>query len=332
MKTCTAAALLAACALTATACGGGPRVDPASLALFKPLPATIDSAGNPITQPKVALGRQLYYENMISLDGSESCNSCHNLVLFGADTGSVSLGVHNKKGARNAPSVFNAAGHVAQFWDGRARDVEAQAMAPMLNPAEMGMPGAESVVRALRSSQQYRRMFAAAFPGERDPVTADNVGRALGAFERGLVTPGRWDAYLNHVDTALAPAEVAGFNTFVAVGCAGCHNGAYVGGTQFQKAGLVAAWPDTSDVGRMAVTHQVADRMVFKVPSLRNVEHTAPYFHDGRVRTLDSAVAMMGRHQLGKELTPAQINQILDWMHALTGEIPFDYVARPGAS
>jgi len=326
------AAALAACALLATACGGGPKVDPASLALFKPLPATMDSAGNPITQPKVALGRQLYYENMISLDGSESCNSCHNLVLFGADTGAVSVGVHERKGARNAPTVFNAAGHVAQFWDGRAPDVEAQALGPMLNPVEMGMPSAAVVVRALRGSQQYRRMFAAAFPGEREPITAENVGRAIGAFERGLVTPSRWDAFLKGADTALSGAERAGFNTFVELGCSSCHNGAYVGGAQFQKMGVVSAWPDTVDVGRMAITHQASDRMVFKVPSLRNIEHTAPYFHDGQVRSLDSAVAVMARHQLGKQLTPAQVNRILDWLHALSGEIPLDYVARPGGS
>ena len=329
MKTRTAAAALAVCALVAIACKGGPAVDPASLAMFKPLPASMDSAGNPVTEAKVALGRALYYDARLSRDESRSCNSCHTLTMFGADTGGVSVGVGGKKGSRNAPTVFNAAGHVAQFWDGRARDVEQQALGPILNPAEMAMPDRAAVLRALTATPSYRPMFEAAFPGERNPVTIDNLGRAIGAFERRLVTPSRWDAYQRGADTALTAEELEGFNTFVAVGCSNCHNGAYVGGGQFQKAGVVAAWPDTNDAGRMSVTHETTDRMVFKVPSLRNIEHTAPYFHDGRVRSLDSAVVMMAHHQLGREITPRQLNQILDWLHALAGEIPLDYVVQP---
>ena len=325
---------LAAVALLAGACRPAPReaavaVDSNQLALFAPLPDQMGSPDNPVTDAKVALGRLLFYETRISKQGNQSCNSCHHLAAFGADTGRVSVRSAGQLGGRNSPTVFNAAGHVAQFWDGRALNVEEQAKGPILNPVEMGMANSAAVLRVLRADSAYVTAFRAAFPGERDPLTYDNLGRAIGAFERGLVTPSRFDQFLRGVDTALTNEEKAGFNSFVRVGCASCHNGMYVGGAQFQRAGLVNPWPDTSDVGRMAVSRDRNDRMVFKVPSLRNIEHTGPYFHNGRAPTLDSAVAMMGHYQLGNTLTPDERRQITAFLRALSGTLPTAYIAPP---
>jgi cytochrome c peroxidase len=320
-------------AFVAAGCRSGGQaavtVDTMELAMFAPLPPVMQDSANTITDAKVELGRALYYEPRLSAGRDISCNDCHDLHRYGADTGAVSVGHQGKLGGRNSPTVYNAAGHIAQFWDGRAPDVEAQALGPILNPVEMAMPDARTVIGRLRADAEYRRMFAAAFPGDRDPMTPTNLGRAIGAFERNLVTPSRWDRFLGGEDSALTDVEKAGFNAFVAAGCAGCHRGAYVGGGMYMKAGLVRSWPDTSDVGRMAITHEAADRMLFKVPSLRNVERTGPYFHTGTVRSLDTAVAWMARYQLGRELEPQQIGQIVTWLHTLTGPLPERYIARP---
>lgn len=328
------AGTIACLVLVGAGCKGAAReaavkVDTTELAMFAPLPQVMELASNPVTDAKIELGRRLYYEARLSAGNDLSCNSCHALDRYGADTGSVSVGHQGKKGGRNSPTVYNAAGHIAQFWDGRAPDVEAQALGPILNPVEMAMPAAPAVIGRLKADADYRRMFAAAFPGERDPMTYANLGRAIGAFERKLVTPSRWDRFLGGEDSALSNAEKTGFTTFVATGCAGCHRGAYVGGGMYMKAGLVRSWPDTADVGRMALTHEAADRMLFKVPSLRNIEHTGPYFHTGTVRSLDTAVAWMARYQLGKELEPQQIAQIVTWLRTLTGTVPTQYIARP---
>ncbi len=327
-------AVLAACAMLAAGCRAAPReaavqVDTASLAMFAPLPDEMGSTDHPVTEAKIALGRMLYYETRISKHGNQSCNSCHHLEDFGADTGRVSVGSAGDLGGRNSPTAYNAAGHVAQFWDGRAATVEEQAKGPILNPVEMGMPSAAAVIRVLRADPAYVVAFRAAFPDERDPLTYDNVGRAIGAFERRLVTPSRWDRFLRGEDTALTSEEKAGFNTFVSLGCAGCHHGTYVGGGSFQRVGLVNPWPDSSDVGRMAVTRDPADRMVFKVPSLRNIERTPPYFHDGWTRSLDTAIAMMSHHQLGKPLTADEARLVTAWLRSLTGTVPAAYIAPP---
>jgi cytochrome c peroxidase len=218
---------------------------------------------------------------------------------------------------------------VAQFWDGRAPNVEEQAKGPILNPAEMAMPDTNAVLDHLKASVKYRSAFAAAFRGESNPITYDNVGRAIGAFERGLVTPGRWDRYLKGDSAALSAEERRGARTFIAAGCTTCHAGAYVGGRTFQKAGLIQPWPATADSGRIAVTKAPGDRFVFKVPSLRNVEKTGPYFSDGSVGSLDSAIVMMARYQLGVNPTTQQVRDIRAWLRALTGEIPLKYVAEP---
>ena len=331
------AAGLAGFALVGAGCKGGGgeaavKVDTLQLAAFAPLPEVMTSQANPITEPKIELGRRLFFETQLSAGNTISCNSCHALSAFGADTGAVSIGHRGKKGGRNSPTVYNAAGQIAQFWDGRAADVEAQALGPILNPVEMAMPAAPAVLNRLKGSPEYRRLFAAAFPGERNAMTFENLGRAVGAFERKLVTPSRWDRFLHGVDSALTPAEKEGFNTFTSTGCQTCHTGAFVGGTMYQKAGLVRPWPDTTDVGREAITHQAADRMVFKVPSLRNIARTAPYFHNGGVRPLDTAVVWMARHQLGRELNAQQVGQIVVWLGSLTGQVPTAYVTPPQAA
>lgn len=301
----------------------------AELALFAPLPARVAALGSPASAAQIALGRKLYYENLLSNGHNVSCNSCHPLNAYGADGRSRSFGDHGQPGGRNAPTVYNAAGHVAQFWDGRAPTVEEQAKGPILNPAEMGMPDSNAVLAHLRASPEYRAAFRAAFPGETNAVTYDNLGRAIGAFERGLVTPSRWDKYLAGDAQALSAQEARGFKTFVAAGCAGCHNGPYVGGASYQKVGLASAWPARADSGRYAVTKKPADLYVFKIPALRNIAQTGPYFHDGSVTSLEEALRLMSRHQVGRELTQPQVADIAAWLRTLTGELPTAYIAEP---
>jgi len=305
------------------------EVSAATLALFQALPASMTAAGSPATAAEVDLGRRLFYETLLSGSHDVSCNSCHALNGYGVDGRRFSLGDRGQAGGRNAPSVYNAAGHVAQFWDGRAPTVEEQAKGPILNPGEMAMPNADAVVAHLRADPSYRRMFRAAFPGPADPVSYDNVGRAIGAFERGLVTPSRWDQFLAGDRNALTSEERIGLNTFVAVGCVGCHNGAYVGGKIYNKLGLARPWPDQSDQGRATVTHRAADAMVFKVASLRNVEKTGPYFHDGSTGDLNQAVRLMAHHQLARELSDRQIEAIVAYLKTMTGVLPVDYIAYP---
>lgn len=305
------------------------ELTPAERGTFGVLPARMDVPGHPATPAEVALGRSLYYETVLSEGHDVSCNSCHALNGYGADGRRVSFGHKGQMGTRNAPTVYNAAAQIAQFWDGRSPTIEDQAKGPILNPAEMGMPGTGAVLDHLRESPKYRAQFAAAFPGEADPINYDNVGRAIGAFERGLVTPSRWDRYLAGDDTALTDREKLGVKTFVAAGCTGCHAGPYVGGQSFQKAGLVVPWPAVADSGRFAVTHAAADLFVFKVPTLRNVAMTGPYFSDGSVGSLDSAITLMARHQVGIALTASQVGDLHAWLGTLTGTIPVDYVAEP---
>jgi cytochrome c peroxidase len=301
----------------------------AELAVFAPLPSFMTTGGSRPSEAEVKLGRRLYYETVLSGGHDVSCNTCHALNGYGADGRRVSFGSHGMTGGRNAPTVYNAAGQIAQFWDGRAPSVEEQAKGPILNPAEMAMPNSGAVLDHMRASPEYRAAFRAAFPNEAQPITYDNVGRAIGAFERGLVTPSRWDKFLAGDSSALTADEQRGAATFVRVGCAGCHNGPYVGGQSYQKLGLVKPWPSSTDSGRIKVTHNPADLFVFKVPTLRNVEKTGPYFHDGSVASLDEAIRLMGRHQLGKELTDAQVRDIHVWLGSLTGELPKAYIAEP---
>ncbi len=289
--------------------------------VFAALPADAATPDRPCSAERVELGRTLYYENRISKAHDVSCNSCHGLDKYGVDGTPTSTGNKGQKGGRNAPTVYNAALHVAQFWDGRAADVEAQAKGPVLNPIEMAAPSEEYVVTVLKSIPDYGPKFAAAFPGDADPITYDHMATAIGAFERTLVTPSKFDAYLGGDDAALTDAEKAGLATFVQSGCTACHAGALVGGKDYRKIGLVEAYP-TTDIGRQQVTNDPADAMVFKVPSLRNIDKTGPYFHDGSVADLPTAVRLMGKHQLGKQLTDDEVASIVTFLGALTGPLP----------
>lgn len=295
--------------------------DTAWKAAFVPLPSTADSPQNPVTPAKVALGKKLYNDTRFSQDKDLSCNSCHNLNTYGVDNEPTSPGHKGKRGNRNSPSVYNAALHIAQFWDGRAATVEQQALGPILNPGEMAMASEAQVLERLKADAKTVAEFKEAFPGESDPVTYQNVGKAIGAFERTLVTPSRFDAYLQGDTTALTAEEIKGAQTFLQTGCIACHNGATLGGLMYQKLGLVKPYP-TTDLGRFEHTKSESDKYFFKVPSLRNIEKTGPYFHDGSVKTLEEAVKLMGSHQLGKDLSDEDVSEIVIFLRALTGPLP----------
>ncbi|MCO6429363.1 MAG: cytochrome-c peroxidase [Deltaproteobacteria bacterium] len=297
------------------------EIDPVIKALFPPLPKSADSPHNPGTPEKIALGKRLYSETKLSKAEGLSCNSCHDLKNYGVDNEATSLGHNNQRGTRNSPTVYNAALHIAQFWDGRAKDVEEQALGPMMNPVEMAMATEVEVIQRLSKDPSYIEAFKKAFPGEKEPLNFQNVGKAIGAFERTLLTPSRFDAYLKGDEKALSAEEIRGLKTFHETGCTMCHAGATVGGQMFQKLGLVKPY-ETKDLGRYEVTKNEAEKYFFKVPSLRNIEKTAPYFHDGNVKTLDEAVRLMAEHQLGRTLTDGQVNDIVTFLKALTGELP----------
>lgn len=325
-----AASAPAAPAASGKTAGGDDDVNPRLLRRFQALPTTLEAQGKPASKELVDLGRTLYFETRISKAGNLSCNSCHELSQYGVDNQKTSPGFGGAHGTRNSPTVYNAAGHFVQFWDGRAADVEAQAKGPILNPVEMAMSDAPAVVGTLKKIPGYVEMFSRAFPEQKDAISYDNVGTAIGAFERGLVTPGRWDKFLRGDKNALTAQERKGLKTFLNSGCMVCHTGAYLGGSMFERVGVVEPWPNQTDEGRAAITKASGDRMMFKVPSLRNVEKTAPYFHDGSATTLDEAVRMMGKHQLGLELSSEEIESIVTWLKSLTGELPpASYIAKP---
>ncbi|MCA9504195.1 MAG: c-type cytochrome [Spirochaetaceae bacterium] len=310
-----------------------PSVDAAALAkkaaaVFGKLPAAAEKETNPLTPAKIDLGRMLYYDTRLSKNHDVACNSCHKLDAFGVDGEPTSPGHRGQRGERNSPTVYNAALHLAQFWDGRAEDVEAQAKGPVLNPIEMASPSEEHVVGVLASIPGYVTAFAEAFPDDETPLSYDNMARAIGAFERKLITPGPFDRFLAGDLDALDPAERRGLDAFLSLGCISCHNGATVGGLQYRKLGQIFPY-ETKDPGRFNVTGNEADRFVFKVPSLRNVAETGPWFHDGSITSLEEAVRLMGYHQLGLTLEPKQIADLSAFLRSLTGEIDAGYVARP---
>jgi len=301
---------------------------------FNPLPATADNPDNPITPEKVLLGQTLYFENRMSKDGHISCNSCHNLNTYGVDNQSTSPGDGGIRGDRNSPTVLNAAFHFAQFWDGRAKDVEEQAGGPILNPIEMSMPDQEFVINRLREIKGYQVLFAAAFPGEEQPINYGNIQKAIAAFERKLITPSRFDEYLAGNENALTEKEKQGLQTFMDVGCTACHSGAILGGTMYQKFGLAGNYWDFTkstkvDNGRYLVTKNDADKFLFKVPSLRNIEKTHPFFHDGSITDLNEAVKIIAKLQLNKDLTDQEVRDIVTFLKTLTGTVPKDLAAPP---
>ncbi len=317
-------AFAAGCAKQATT-----TIDPVKLKMFAPLPESYPDKDVAMADDQINLGRMLYYETRLSKSQQLSCNSCHDLATYGVDNHPTSDGHKGQKGDRNSPTVYNAAGHFVQFWDGRAANVEEQAKGPVMNPVEMAMPGEKKVVAVLKSMPEYVAAFKKAFPKDKDPVTYDNMAKAIGMFERKLVTPSRWDKFLKGDQAALTEQEKTGFNAFVSAGCQTCHSGALLGGNFYQKLGVMKPYPDDADPGRAKVTKSDSDKMFFKVPSLRNVEKTGPYFHNGKVGGLDIAVKHMAEYQLGKPLTEAETNSIVTFLKSLTGEIPAEYIRKP---
>jgi cytochrome c peroxidase len=302
---------------------------------FAQLPSVMQSSKHPISDAKVTLGRQLFYDARLSKNQDLACVTCHALSAYGVDRRggqpTVSLGDRSQPGTRNAPTVYNAALHIAEFWDGRAADVEEQAKGPILNPIEMAMPDAATVVKVVKSIPGYSPLFASAFPGAGDPVTYDNLGIAIGAFERKLVTKDRFDRYLAGEEDALSDVELRGLDTFLNSGCPTCHEGPGIGGTSYRKIGVLKAYP-TTDVGRYAVTKVEKDRYAFKVPSLRNIDKTGPYFHDGSQATLPDAVRTMAEYQTAKGmLSDAEVTDVVAFLKALTGELPTSYIQEPMA-
>lgn len=319
--------IIALAALT-TAAQAEVLVNRAMLGMFQPLPESAESPENPFNPAKIKLGRMLYYDTRLSKDRSVSCNTCHDLASYGDDGAAVSTGIGQQQGGRSAPTVYNAALHIAQFWDGRAPHVEAQAIGPVLNPIEMGMPDETYVLRVLNSIPGYVELFKEAFPDDDAPLTYENVGKAIGAFERKLLTPAPWDAYLEGDEGALTDAQKEGLNLFINKGCITCHQGAGVGGHMYQKLGLVKPWP-TEDKGRAEVEGFESMEGFFKVPSLRNITETGPYLHDGSIESLEEMVKKMAEYQQGHVLTDEETAKIIEFLEALKGEVDDKYIAKP---
>jgi cytochrome c peroxidase len=287
-------------------------------AVFEPLPDKMPGSEND-TEAKIALGEKLYFEEKISINGTQSCNSCHRVDenLGGVDNLPTSKGAEGKIGGRNAPTTLNAGFHIAQFWDGRAPDLAAQAKGPVLNPIEMGMPDEASVLECLKEAG-YEDLFKKAFPDAAQPLTYDNFAEAVAAFERTLITCDRFDDFLEGDESALTRKELNGLRVFMKVGCVDCHSGALLGGDRYEEMGEVEAYANKEDLGRFEVTKKEEDKFVFKVPSLRNIAITGPYFHDGKAATLEDAIKQMAALQLGKELKERQVKTIAAFLGALT--------------
>lgn len=295
-------------------------------AAFQPITTTVVIKDNPTSPARVELGRMLFFEPRLSASHMFSCNSCHNIATGGVDGMPTSIGHGWAAGPRNAPTVLNAVNNVAQFWDGRAADLKAQAKGPIQAAVEMNSTP-DRVVAVLNSMPAYREAFARAFPSEKDPVTFDNVAKAIELFEATLVTPDSpFDRYLKGDAKALTDKQKQGLALFMEKGCSGCHNGINVGGQDYFPFGVVekpgAEILPVGDKGRFQVTNTADDEYVFRSPTLRNVALTAPYFHTGKVWDLRQAVAVMGTSQLGATLTESEIDAITAFLDSLTGKQP----------
>ena len=287
-----------------------------------------------INSPLAQLGKELYYEPQLSMSGTRSCNTCHQLEKFGVDhETTASSPERTTKGERNAPTVYYAFTHSSQFWDGSAKNLEEQVKGHVLDPRVMGMPDERSLEDKLKASENYPALFAQAFPEESQPVSFHNMAIAIAAFEKTLVSPGRFDEYLSGNAEALSIEERKGLQAFIDVGCTTCHTGPSLGGQMFQKFGLAKGpyWEYTGseviDSGRATLTGSRFDQFSFKVSGLRNIAMTAPYFHDGSVTDLSEAVKIMAVTQLGKELSEEELKNMVAFMESLSGDIP-DYALK----
>ncbi len=303
-------------------------------ALFKALPETAVNEANAMTEAKLKLGKILYFDNRLSKTETQSCNTCHNLATYGVDNKPTSAGDNGGLGSRNSPTSLNAALHFTQFWDGRMKDVEEQAGGPILNPVEMAIPNEKFLLDRLSKVEAYKKLFKEAFPTDANPLTYKNIQNAIGAFERTLITPSKFDKYLTGDHSAMSEEEKKGLQTFVNSGCGSCHNGAVLGGNMFQKFGVFAKYEDftkskTLDEGRFTVTKNEADKSIFKVSGLRNIEKTAPYFHDGSVESLEQAIKIMAKVELNKDLTDAETVEIATFLKSLTAPLDADKYKAP---
>jgi cytochrome c peroxidase len=281
------------------------------------MPPNAPAVDNPSTPEKVALGKLLFHETGLSTDGA-SCASCHDLANYGQDGKAVPAG--SGPGARNTPTAWNAWKQFAQGWDGRITTVEAIAQAAAGGARAHVAVDEAGLVAKIQGKPDLVAAFDKAFPGGAG-VSAANFHLALGAFQRTLTTTSRWDTFVGGDSKALSNEEKLGYKTFLEVGCASCHMSSLFGGNMYQKLGVYKPYPG-DDQGRAAITKSDADKFMFKVPSLLNVEKTAPYYHDGKVATLEEAVTNMAEIQLGKQLTAEQTAAIVTFLKALTGELP----------
>ncbi len=290
---------------------------------------------NATTPAKVKLGAQLYFDPRLSKDGTVSCNSCHNVMSNGTDGLRTSAGVGAKRGGRNSPTVWNAAFMSVQFWDGRAASLEEQAKGPLVNPIEMAMADHKAVVKRIEEIPGYRDSFKQVFDGS-DPITIDNVAKAIAAFERTLATPNSaFDRYRKGDKKALSTQQIRGYEVAQTVGCFSCHSGPNFAGPvlpegtgffqqfpKFENNEYVKKYDFKKDTGRYEVTKKSEDKHFWRVPTWRNIAVTAPYFHNGSVETLEEAVRVMSRTQLDKELSTREVEDIVAFMQSLTGEFP----------
>jgi cytochrome c peroxidase len=308
--------------------------------LFKPLPKDAGTEQYPLTPERVALGRALFFEPRMSTDGVMSCAKCHQPSLYGTDALPRSIGNAGKIIPRNAPTVFNTALQFAQHYGGNRVDVEEQAVKATISALAYGNADYAAFEAKLRAINAYRPLFEKAFPGEAEPMTVQNWGKAIGAYERTLLTPAPFDRYLKGDTSALSAKEKRGLDRFISTGCAGCHNGVTVGGQMYQKFGLKQDyWELTGskeidifkgrDKGRFHDTKNEADAFIFKVEQLRNVAVTPPYFHDGSVADLHDAVRIMAKLQLGRDLNAEEIEDIVAFLGSLTGEVPEQFASVP---
>lgn len=286
-------------------------------AMFGPLPDKMPGSEQD-TLSRINLGKQLYFETALSLNGQQSCNSCHvvNNAGSGVDNEPTSPGALGERGDRNSPTVWNAGFHLAQFWDGRAADLHEQAKGPILNPIEMAIPNEDEAIKRL-SANGYKAAFAKAFPAEKEPMNYETMAEAISAFERTLISEDRFNKFMTGDATALNTQEKRGLQAFINNGCTACHSGPTLGGKMYMKMGLINAYENKDDLGRFSVTQNPADKYVFKVPSLRMIGQTAPYFHDGKAATLEEAVEQMAWLQLGRKLNKNDVQDIAAFLHTM---------------
>ena len=302
--------------------------------LFQPLPKDMATAEFPITRERVELGRALFFDPRLTVDANMSCSSCHQPAFYGTDALPKPMGVKQRPHPRHVPTNLNSGTSLVIHWRGDRTNLEDQVFQALTSPITSGQPDEKAVIDRLTHIPGYAPLFKAAFPDEPQPMTLRNIAKAVGAYERTLVTPSPFDAYLAGNQEALSPAARAGLQKFINTGCVACHNGVGVGGGMYRKFGVVedywkATGSEPVDKGRADVTKDPEDLYVFRVASLRNVAMTPPYFHDGSVATLPEAVKVMARVQLGVTISDADTRDIVAFLESLTGELPANFATAP---